>query len=76
MLHLTEVLRNVVEHKGNYYYVDSRMLFLGEYQTMIFVCDKKGKVLNWNELYVEDYDSYDEMERCHNKIVANIGNVI
>lgn len=69
-------LSNVVEHKGNYYYVDSCYTLDHGYETMIFPCDENGNVTNWGELYTEWYENATEMEMRHEAIVADIGSVL
>ena len=69
-------LSDVVEHKGNYYFVDSCYTLDHGHETMIFPCDKNGKVTNWSELYCDIYDTESEMVCAHNKIVADIGSVL
>ena len=69
-------LSNVVEHKGNYYFVDSCYTLDHGYETMIFPCDENGNVTNWGELYCEIYDTQSKMEDTHNAIVADIGSVL
>ena len=69
-------LSDVVEHKGNYYFVDSCYTLDHGYETMIFPCDKNGNVTNWGDLYCDIYDTESEMVCAHNKIVANIGSVL
>ena len=66
-------LTNIVEHNGNYYYVDSRYTFDHGYETMIFHCDANGKVTNWLDLYAEWYSSQEEMAARHKQIVDDIG---
>lgn len=69
-------LSDVVEHKGNYYFVDSCYTLDHGYETMIFPCTKEGNVTNWCELYCEIYDTETEMQDAHKAIVADIGSVL
>ena len=69
-------LTNVVEYKGNYYYIDSCFTADHGYETMVFPCDEKGNVTDWGELYCEIYDTQTEMEVGHKAIVANLSDIL
>lgn len=66
-------LSDVVEHKGNYYFVDSCYTLDHGYETMIFACDANGNVTDWSDLYCDRYLSEREMVAAHKAIVADIG---
>lgn len=63
-------LMDVVCRNGKYYYVSSCYTYDHGYETMIFHCDKNGKVTNWSDLYCQRYFNESAMETRHNKIVA------
>ena len=65
-------LTNIVEHHGNYYYVDSRYTFDHGYETMIFHCNANGQVTDWCDLYAEWYTSQKEMATRHKQIIDDI----
>ena len=37
----------------------------GEYETMVFKCDKKGEVEDWESLYTKNYATEKEAEKGH-----------
>ena len=65
-------ISDVVEYKGNYYFVDSCYTLDHGYETMIFPCTEEGNVTNWTELYCDIYDTETEMVDAHKAIVADI----
>ena len=69
-------LSDVVEHKGNYYFVDSCYTLDHGYETMIFTCDANGNVTNWSDLYCDIHLSERQMIDAHRAIVADIGMVL
>lgn len=69
-------LSDVVEHKGNYYFVDSCYTLDHGYETMIFACDENGNVTDWGDLYCDIHLSERQMIDAHKAIVADIGMVL
>ena len=69
-------LSDVVEHKGNYYYIDSCYTLDHGYETMVFACDVNGNIFDWTELYSDWYSTKEEMEIGHKAIIADIGSVL
>ena len=69
-------LTNIVEYKGNYYYIDSCYTLDCGYETMVFPCDEKGNVTDWGDLYCERYSTQAEMEAGHKAIIANLNDFI
>lgn len=67
---------DVVEVKGNYYYVDSCCTMDHGYETMVFPCDENGDVTNWGDLYCERYNTAAEMEIGHNMTIANLEEIL
>ena len=64
-------LKSIIVYNGNHYYVSSNYTFDHGYETMIFACDSNGDVKNWAHLYQAIYESFDEMEKNHNEIIAH-----
>ena len=66
-------LSDVVLHSnGNHYYIDSRYTYDHGYETMVFLCDSKGEVISWSDLYAEIYTSKEAMQTRHAEIIANL----
>lgn len=45
-----------------------------EYETMVFSCDKDGKVEDWGELDKENYSTEEEARQGHKKMVKKWSN--
>lgn len=59
-----------------YYYVDSVDVPYTGCETMVFSCDAKGNVHSWQELFCEHYHNTIEMKAGHERIVANLGDIL
>lgn len=57
---------------GTIYYVDSCNTFDRGYETMVFAANEELKVTNWNDLYAEWYNSFEEMQEGHNRIINHL----
>ncbi len=42
----------------------------GEYETMVFKCDKKGKVKDWLDLDVTNYPTEEKAKKGHKKMIT------
>ena len=69
-------LTDVVNHNGNYYYIDSVDVPYSGCETAIFHCDAKGKVTDWREVYMERHIDQTEMEERHKYIVHHLRTVL
>lgn len=69
-------MKAYIEYNGQYYYVSSCFTSDHGYETMIFLCDDKGKVFDWNEIYVENYETEEEMFVGYETIINNLGEYI
>jgi hypothetical protein len=68
-----ELAHIVKTNTGNYYYVDSADTFDQGFETMAFEYDiESDEVTSWVEVYVERYDSEEEMETRHKEICLNL----
>ena len=65
-------LHSIVKIEENHYCVDSCYTLDHGYETMVFSCDDKGNVTDWNDLYAKWYDTHAKMETGHREIVANL----
>lgn len=63
---------DIVKVDGIYYLVDSCFTFDCGFETMIFMCNDDGKVIDWCDLYVEHYNTKSEMEIRHYEIVSEL----
>ena len=66
------VFTDIVEYNGKHYYVDSRWTIDHGHETMAFLCDSDGNVLNWADLYCEHYATAASMEIGHKRAIKNI----
>ena len=64
------VYRDCIEvgNTGQHVVIDSRFTFDHGYETMVFASDELGEVLNWSDLDVETYGTWQEMEKGHNEM--------
>ena len=69
-------LSHIVECKGKKYFVDSNNTFDGGYETMVFNTIGEDEEVDWEDLYAEWYDSYEEMKQKHYEICNNLENYI
>lgn len=65
-------LAHLVKDCTKYYYVDSCYTFDHGLETMVFLADENGKVLSWDDLYVEHHNSIDEMYKRHGQLINNL----
>lgn len=69
-------MKSYIEYNGKYYYVSSCFTFDHGYETMIFLCDDKGNVLDWGDLYAEWYETEEEMTAGHERITTHLDEYI
>lgn len=67
---------DVVQHNDKHYYIDTSYTFDHGWETMIFLCDKNGKIKNWNHLYVETYQNISTAMKKHEYIKKHISEFI
>ena len=65
-------MKSYIEYNGKHYYVSSCFTPDHGYETMIFLCDDKGNVLDWSDLYVEHYETEEEMNAGHERIITHL----
>jgi hypothetical protein len=65
-------MKSYIEYNGKYYYVSSCFTSDHGYETMIFLCDDKGNVLDWSDLYAEWYETEEEMNAGHERITTHL----
>lgn len=69
--------RNVVRTKnGRYVAVDTALLpeklkwyGIDDYETMVFACDKNGKVTSWEDLDIKTAKDIEEAEKVHKEMI-------
>lgn len=65
--------RSVVKaENGKTYCVDTCETYDHGWETMIFRCDEKGHVSDWNDLYCKVYETEDQALSNHAYIAKNI----
>ena len=69
-------MKSYIEYNGKYYYVSSCFTLDHGYETMIFHCDDKGNVLDWGDLYAEWYETAEEMNAGHERIITHLDEYI
>ena len=69
-------LTNIDKVDENYYYVDSCYLSDMGGETLVYPCDKRGKVLDWRRLYSKHYDSETQMEIGHEQVCKNLKSIL
>lgn len=52
-----------------YVYIDTRYTFDCGWETMVFRCNKNGEVIDWIDLDVDRYNSREEADRGHYRMV-------
>jgi hypothetical protein len=61
-----------IEYNGKYYLVRSRFTSDHGYETMIFLCDDKGNIIDWSALYAEWYETEAEMIAEYERITTHL----
>lgn len=69
-------LTKCVKLNEKMYLVDSIFTLDKGFETMIFDCDKYGRVTDWSGAYTEYHNSYEEMKSRFNYIIGNIQEVL
>ena len=63
----------VENENGETFYIDTCFTFDRGLETMVFPCDKKGRVTRWGELDVDRYSDEDKAIKGHEKMVTKWG---
>ena len=63
---------HIVKCNGKFYYIDSCDTPDQGLETMVFECDRYGKHINWNDVYVENYSDVTEMLNRHIYIINHL----
>ena len=58
-----------VGNTGRFVVVDSRQTMDAGYETMVFEARENGEVLDWEDLDLGRYDTWQEMKKGHDQIV-------
>lgn len=67
---LDEKETTIVQRKnGEYVYIDTRWTMDNGWETMVFKCNKNGKVANWGELDCNIYETKEDANEGHYSMV-------
>lgn len=59
----------VFEHNGQHFYADRSRVYPHGLETVIFYCDRYGKVSNWGDLYCDR--SGKQLEECIDEFISS-----
>ena len=68
---LSDGFESVIQRGGNYYWVSTKNTFDHGWETMVFLSDENGTVLDWSELFCARYSVISEAGIGHNSVVQN-----
>ena len=73
-MHLREFMEtNNKNIETGYVYVSTVDTLDSGLETMVFMCNSVGDVLDWGELDCESYDTFEEAEAGHKMMLAKWG---